>query len=438
MKSGVILAGALMGVAVAATAASDWPQWRGPHADGVSPDGAPPLRWSEQENVRWKVAVPGEGFSTPIVHRGRVFLLSAIPTGVRREPGSRERRHSPAKVRPSTEVHRFAVLCFDQDSGKERWRTTAVETVPNEGRHRSHTFASSSPIAEGDRLYASFGSHGIFCLDLDGRLVWQRDLGDMETRYSWGEGASPALYGNALIVNWDHEGPSFITALDKRSGKTLWKTDRDEVSSWATPLVVEHGGRAQVVAPATKRIRAYDIVDGREVWNCGGLQVNVISCAVWKGGVVYAMSSYGRSAVMAVSLGGEGDLTESDNRLWTYTRSASYVPSPALFEGRLYFLPRMDGMLSCLDAASGRPLYESRRLPGIRGIYASPVAAAGRIYVVGRDGNTVAVKAGDEYEELAVNRLEDRFDASPAVAGKSLFLRGHRFLYRLEEARPSD
>jgi len=422
----------ILGMA-AATAASDWPQWRGPNADGVSPDGNPPLRWSEKENVKWKVRIPGEGFSTPIAHRGRIFLLSAIPTGERKEVPPTPRRFSQAKVAPAEVVHQFTVLCLEQSSGKELWRTSAVEAVPNEGRHRSHTFASSSPIAEGDRIHVSFGSHGIFCLDLDGRIVWKRDLGDMETRYSWGEGASPALHGDALIVNWDHEGPSFITALDKRTGKTLWKTARDEVSSWTTPLIVEYGGGAQVVVPATKRIRAYDLKDGREIWNCGGLFINVVSCAVQRNDVVHAMSSYGRSAIMAIRLEGEGDLTESDHRLWTYTRSASYVPSPALHEGRLYFLSRMDGMLTCLDAGTGESFYENRRLTDIRGIYSSPVVAAGRVYIAGRDGATVVVRAGDAFEELAVNRLDDRFDASPAVAGKSLFLRGHRFLYCLEE-----
>ena len=433
MKLELLFSVAIAGGAAVGTAASGWTEWRGTSGDGVSDDGAPPLQWSEREHVKWKAAIPGEGFSTPIVHAGKIFLLSAVPTGVRGETGVRKRRFSPAKVRPAEAVHRFVVLCLDAALGKELWRTTAVEAVPNEGRHPSHTFASASPVADGDRLFVSFGSHGIYCLDLEGRILWRRDLGDMETRYSWGEGASPVVYGDALVVNWDHEGPSFITALDKRTGNMLWRTERDEVSSWATPLIMESEGRAQVIVPATRRIRAYDLLDGRELWNCSGMQLNVIPSPVGRNGIVYAQSSYGRNSVMAIRLGGEGDVTETDRVLWRYTRAASYVPSPALHAGRLYFVSRMDGLLNCLDAATGKPFYESRRLTGIRGVYSSPVVAGGRLYVVGRDGGAVVVKAGDTFEELAVNRLEDRFDASPAVAGRSLFLRGHQFLYCLEE-----
>ena len=410
-----------------------WPQWRGPLANGVAPHGSPPLEWSETKNIRWKVEIPGEGFSTPIVWENKIFLLSAVATGAKITPPARTRKFSPAKVPPADELHRFVVLCFDRLTGKQLWKTIAVEGVPNEGRHRSHTYASASPVTDGERLYVSFGSHGIFCFDMDGARVWERDLGDMETRYSWGEGASPVLADGKLIVNWDHEGPSFITALDKNTGRTIWKTERQEVSSWSTPLIARHAGQTEAVVPATERIRGYDLASGRELWNCGGLHVNVIAAPAMRNDTVYAMSGYGKSTALAIRLGNAGDLTGTKAVVWKYHRAAPYVPSPLLYDDSLYFLARMDGLLTCLDATTGLPRFEGERLPGIRGIYSSPVGASGRVYVAGRDGATVVLKHGRQFQVMAVNRLDDRFDASPAIAAKDLLLRGHRFLYCIAE-----
>lgn len=433
-----LLAGALLFATARATIAaefaeSQWPQWRGPLATGVAPHGAPPLTWGESTNVRWKVEIPGEGFSTPIVWGDKIFLLSALATGRKTTVEPRERKFSPAKVPPADEAHRFVVFCLDRKTGEALWDALADEAVPNEGRHQSHTYASASPVTDGERLYVSFGSHGIFCFDLNGQRLWSRDLGDMETRYSWGEGASPVLAGDRLIVNWDHEGPSFITALDKLTGKTVWTTGRDEVSSWSTPVVAQHEGKTQIVVPASGRIRGYDAADGRELWNCAGLHVNVISAPAFSGDTVYAMSNYGKSTAMAIRLGATGDIKGTDAVLWQYHKAAPYVPSPLLYGDRLYFLSGMDGLMTALDARTGRPRFESKRLPAIRGIYSSPVGASDRVYVAGRNGATVVLKHSRNYQVLATNRLEDKFDASPAIVGKELFLRGHRFLYCIAE-----
>jgi outer membrane protein assembly factor BamB len=421
------------GTIAAEPAKSQWPHWRGPLANGVAPNSSPPLKWGESTNVRWKVGVPGEGFSTPIIWGDKVFLLSAVPTGEKSAAPPQKRQFSQAKVPPANEIYRFIVLCFDRQTGKLLWNAIAAEAVPNEGRHRTHTYASASPVTDGKRLYVSFGSHGIFCFNFNGRRIWKRDLGDMETRYSWGEGSSPVLADDKLIVNWDHEGPSFITALDKLTGKTLWKTDRDEVSSWATPLVARHNGKTQIVAPASGRIRGYDAEDGREIWSCAGLNVNVIPAPAQNEDIIYAMNSYGESSVLAIRLGSTGDITGTDAILWEYKKAAPYVPSPLLYDNRLYFLSGMDGLITTLDAETGRPRFECKRLRAIRGIYSSPVGANDRVYIAGRDGATVVLKHSRNFQILAINRLEDKFDASPAIVGKDLFLRSHRFLYCIAE-----
>ena len=316
-----------------ADAEDQWPQWRGPLANGVAPHGSPPVEWSETKNVRWKVEIPGEGFSTPIVWGDKIFLLSAVATGAKITPPAGTRKFSPAKVPPADEAPPIRRPLFrSPDWQSSSGKRSPSKAVPNEGRHRSHTYASASPVTDGERLYASFGSHGIFCFDMDGARVWERDLGDMETRYSWGEGASPVLADGKLIVNWDHEGPSFITALDKNTGRTIWKTERQEVSSWSTPLIARHAGQTEVVVPATERIRGYDLASGRELWNCGGLHVNVIAAPAMRNDTVYAMSGYGKSTAMAIRLGNDGrSHGRQGGGVASTIEAAPYVPSPLLY-----------------------------------------------------------------------------------------------------------
>src|SRR5262249_45372485 len=250
------------------------------------------------------------------------------------------------------------------------------------------------------------------------------------TRYAWGEGSSPALADGLLVVNWDHEGQSFLTALDAETGQTRWRKERDEPTSWSTPLVVPHKGRKQVVVNATKRVRSYDLATGELLWECGGQTVNVIPAPVVADGVVHCLSGYG-AAGFALPLDARGDLTDSKQIRWHLSRGTPYVPSPLLVGGRLYFTQRNEPLLTCLDAATGRPLIDRERLPGLSSLYASPVAAAGRIYFLGRDGTTVVIKQADRLEVLATNRLGEPMDASPAVVGKEMFLRGGKSLYCL-------
>lgn len=452
------------------SAAQNWPQWRGPLASGVAPDANPPVEWSESKNIKWKVPLPGGGSSTPIVWGDRVFVTAAINTGKRVEtaatataqppnpPAAREAPKGPpggdrAQQRPRpddpggkggpggrrgggyfggampAEVHQFVVLCLDRGTGRTLWQQVAREEVPHEGHHPTGTFASASPVTDGKLLFVFFGSRGLYCYDLDGSLKWQQDLGDMRTIMGFGEGASPALRGDVLVVNWDHEGEDFIAALDKRTGQTLWKTPREERTSWATPLIVEHAGKPQVIVPASARTRSYDLATGKLLWECAGLTSNVIPSPVVGHGLVFVTSGYRGHSLQAIKLGRTGDLTGTDAIAWSLNRSTPYVPSPLLYGSRLYFLKLNDATLSACSAEDGKPLYEEQRLEGIRGVYASPVAAAGRVYIAGRDGGVVVIKDSDHFEVLAANKLHEGIDASPVLVDNEILLRGKQHLY---------
>jgi len=450
--------GTVPGSGKVASAAGSWGQWRGPVAAGVAPAGKPPIEWSEDTNIRWKVPIPGQGLSTPIVWNEQVFVQTAIPVNSQKEgasDGSDASKKSgddrgedrprgdgrggqgggsgPGRgMRPTapTEPYKFTVMALDRRTGKTVWERSLREEVPHEGSHGDGSLASASPVTDGQHLFAYFGSRGLYCLTLSGKVVWEKDLGDMQTRNGFGEGSSPALFGDTLVVNWDHEGDSFIVALDKATGRENWRRDRDEVTSWSTPLVIEDAGRAQVVVSATKRVRSYDLATGDVVWECAGLGVNCAPTPVAGDGLLFAMSGYRDPALLAVRYAGaKDDLTGSPAVVWSTDKGTSYVPSPLLYGDTIYFVQKNTGILSCLDAKTGRPHYDQQRLEGITGVYASPVGAGEHVYVVGRGGKTVVLKHGPSFEIVAVNQLEDSFTASPAVAGNELFLRGMKHLY---------
>ena len=310
------------------------------------------------------------------------------------------------------------------------WEQIAVEASPHEDRHATGSWASPSGVADSEQFCAFFGSRGLYCYDHEGQLLWERDLGDMQIRMQFGEGASPALYGDSLVVTWDHQGQSFITALDKRTGEERWRADRDEITSWATPLVVTHDGHAQVVTSATNRVRSYDLATGRVVWESEGVTLNAIPSPVAADGIVFVTSGFRGNRLLAVRLAdAAGDVTDSDAVVWSLDRDTPYVPSPLLHQGVLYLVKSNSGILSAFDARTGARLYGPERLPGIRSVYASPVAVGDRIYVAGREGTTVVLRAGGEFEVVATNELDDGFNASPAIAGDFLYLRGERYLY---------
>ncbi len=440
----------------------NWHQWRGPKADGVAPKATPPTEWSEEKNVKWKVKTPGFGTSTPIIWGNKVFLLTAIkspsataflpvnnvPAGQVAQPkgpgsggpppggGQKGKKGGGGGFgggEKPTDKYQFVVLCLDRSNGKTIWQKVVREEVPHEGHHRDHGFASSSPVTDGKHLFVSFGSRGIYCLDLDGNVKWEVDLGNMTTRNGFGEGSSPALYGDVLVQNWDHEAGSFIVALNATTGKELWRKDRQEQTSWATPLIIEANGKPQVIVSATAKVRTYDLKTGEIVWESGGQTANVIPSPVTGNGMVYIMSGFRGSALHAIKIGKTGELTGTDSIAWSFDRGTPYVPSPLLYGDKLYFHKGNDAFISCLDAIKGTQHYVEQRLTGPNGIYASPIGAADKVYVIGRNGTSLVLKNSDKLEVLATNKLDEPIDASPAAVGKELFLRGHQSLYCIAE-----
>ncbi|MFT4556817.1 MAG: outer membrane protein assembly factor BamB family protein [Planctomycetales bacterium] len=407
----------------------NWPQWRGPLGTGVAPLGDPPVEWSEEKNVQWKVAIPGRGHATPIVWGENIFLTAAVPIGPKLEPrkSGRPGAHDNLSV---SQRHRFVALAVDRMTGKVLWQKTLNEALPVEGAHYSASLASASPVADGDHVFAFFGSHGLFCLDHAGNVVWQKDLGQLHTKHGHGEGASPALYGSTLVINWDHEEESFIVALNKSTGKELWRKSRKEVTSWATPIIVEHEGKQQVIVCGTSRVRGYDLASGNVLWECGGLSANIVATPVYSDGIVIAGSSYEKKAMLAIRLAGStGDITDSEQVIWSRRRGTPYVPSPLLYDGALYFHAHYQSVLTRLNAKTGEETPGPFRLPGIGNVYASAVGAAGRVYVTDLEGTTLVFSNEDKPRILARNVLDDRFNASAAIVGKQLLLRGEKFLY---------
>jgi outer membrane protein assembly factor BamB len=402
-----------------------WPQWRGPLANGVAPYADPPLTWSETNHIKWKLGIPGEGDATPIIWGDRVFLLSAVPVD---DPAQANKEKAP------NGTFRFTVFCIDRTSGKILWQKVAREASPHEGHQENNTFASGSPVTDGNFIWAFFGSRGLYCYDYEGNLKWQKDFGPMKTKMGFGEGASPALSGDTLVIYWDHEGDDFIAAFDKTTGKELWRQPRNEGTGWSTPLIVDFNGQKQVVVNATSKVRSYDLATGKELWSCAGQTVNAIPSPVAQGDMVYLTSGFRGNALQAIHLGRTGDLTGTDAIAWSHNKSTPYIPSPLLTENYLYLVSGNENMLSCFDAKTGEAYFERERLESIRGIYASPVSARDRIYVLGREGLCLVLKKGPKPEILAANKLEDsRSDSSIALVDKQLFLRAAHTLYCISE-----
>jgi outer membrane protein assembly factor BamB len=406
-----------------------WPQWRGPAATGASRTAKPPVAWSEDKNIRWKVEIPGRGSGTPVIWGDRLYVTSAVPIGVEGEA-----QHAARGALPRV-PHRFVVLAIDRKTGKTIWERTAREEAPHEAAHGENgTWASASAIVDGEHVIASFESRGFYAYDLNGKLIWQADIGDKRMRSQFGEGSTPVLHGNTLVIVWDHQGESLIVALDKRTGKELWRKPRKEIDTWATPLVVTVSGKPQVIVPAMNRITSYDLANGDVVWESPGLTMNPIPSPVSDGTFAYLMSGFRGNALKAIRLSdAKGDLTGSPAIVWSLDRDTPYVPSPLLYEGILYFLKTNNGLLTALDAKTGQPHYQAQRIDAVPNVFASPVGADGRIYIPGREGTTVVLRHGPKLEVLATNVLKDGFDASPALVDNELYLRGYRYLYCVAE-----
>ena len=416
----------------------NWPTWRGPLFTGEVVKGNPPTEWSETKNVKWKIPVPGKGLSTPVIWGDQIFITSAVSLDKKAPPEVLEKLKAGGAswMQPKLPeyLQQFVVYSIDRKTEKIIWQKAVHEQFPHEGTHNDGSWASQSCVTDGKYLIASFGSFGIYCLDLKGNLIWEKDLGDMNIRASFGEGSSPAIYKDYLIVNWDHEKDSYVYVLNKTNGEIIWKKKRDEKTSWSTPLVVPVKGKLQLIIAATGKSVAYDLENGDLIWEISGMTDNVIPSPVTDGTLVYLISGFRGAALQAIKLEeARGNLEGSSALVWTYNKNTPYVPSPLLYNGRLYYLRGNDERLSCLDAKTGKIFYEAEKLDGMKGVYASPLGVNGFVYVMGRNGMCYVLKDGAELSVVSKNQLDDNFDASPAVIGKNLYLRGFKSLYCIAE-----
>lgn len=423
----------------------NWPRWRGPDNNGVA-RGDVPVEFGIGKNVAWKLDIPGRGFSSPVMWGDRLFLTTAVPidsaaaaasssSGADAPSGGagagRRGGGGPGGGAGTGKEYKFVVMAVDAKTGKLIWERVAKTATPHEGYHaRYGSFASNSPVTDGKHVIAFFGSRGLYCYDLDGKLIWEKQFSPMHMRSEFGEGSAATLHGGRVLLNFDQQSGSYIVAIDKATGKEVWRKERDEISSWAAPFVVKVQGRDQVILPATGKVRAYDFETGEVIWECAGLGPNVIPAPVTiDDKMVIVMSGFRDPNLLAIKLGRKGDLTGTDAVVWTNQRGNSYTPSPVLHDGKLYMLTD-NGMLSCLDAATGKPHYAQQRLPQPYNFKASPVAVNGKLYLSAENGDVIVVKLGETFEVIATNSFPDHmFIASPAVSDGSMYLRSDKTLF---------
>ncbi len=413
-----------------------WPQWRGPLATGEALVGAPPIEWSESKNVKWKLEIPGKGHSTPIIWKDMVFITTATETDQKIDEKEANNQDDPGWMRglKPESILDFRVMALRRSDGKVIWDTSVIQEAPVDGTHETGTWASNSAITDGEHLYAYFGSRGLYCLDFEGNILWQRDFGQMSKKMSFGEGSSPAIYKDKIVIIWDHEGDSFLYILDKNTGEDIKKIPRDEATSWSSPMVVEVNGKPQIITSATSKIRSYDLETGAIIWHGTGMTANVIPNPIIQGNMLYLMSGFRGNALMAIDLlKARGDINGTDAIVWEYNKNTPYTPSALLAKDKLYFLRANNGNLTCLDAKTGEEYYALEKLSGTGTIFASIVGAEDRLYVTSQSGTSYVIKQGPQFEILSKNVLDDGNFSSPAIAGNELFIRGFQYLYCISE-----
>jgi outer membrane protein assembly factor BamB len=417
--------------------AGDWPQFRGPGSAGVSDETGLPTHWAPTTNIQWKVAIPGVAWSSPIVSGDRVFVTTAVSDADQESP-KKGLYFGGDRSRPPDATFRWELLCLDRDEGSIVWRRVAKQAKPTTPIHLKNSYASETPVTDGERVYAWFGAAGLFAYDLDGEVVWQKDLGAFPTRLGWGTASSPAIDGDRLFVQCDNEERSFLVAFNKKTGEELWRVDRDEKSSWSTPLVWKNERRTELVTSATKRVRSYDPASGKLLWELSGMSVIACPTPVAGRDLLYVSSGYvldARRPLFAVRPGASGDITLADNEssnagvAWRQKLGGPYNPSPLVYGGLVYVLYDR-GFFACFEADSGKPVYDRQRIePGAGGFTASPWAYDGKIFCLNEDGDTFVIQAGREFKLLGKNSLDEMCMASPAIAHGSLFLRGIQHVY---------
>jgi outer membrane protein assembly factor BamB len=416
--------------------AQDWPGWRG-DGQGISSEKNLPLKWSEDEGVKWKTPIPGAGHSSPIVWGKRIFVTTAVVEDPNVETFRGGVYLGGDRKKPDESEYAYRVICLDADQGKVLWSKAVARQRPKARRHTKNTYASETPVTDGKYVFASFGSMGLYCVDFEGKVVWQRDLGLMRGRAGWGTSSSPVLFRDTVIVNCDSDDDSYIMAFDKATGNQIWRTERDEGASWGTPFLFEAGGRTTVVTNATRHMRGHDATNGKLLWECAHASKISVPSPVATQGLVFLSSGHNFLSprpIVAVRPEASGDITppkgqlQSEGVAWSQRSGGAYVTSPIAI-GEYLYVPLDRGYLACYEARTGKVVYERQKLGTRNTITASPIADEGKIYLQTEGGECYVVKSGPEFEILAVNKLDEVFCASPAVCADRIVLRGRKHLY---------
>lgn len=426
------------------TAQTNWPQFRGPNSRAVGTDAGLPDRWSATQNVEWTSAVAGRAWSSPIVWGDRVFLTTVINSGESEPPKKGLYFGGDRLEAPKTE-HLWKVLCLDLTTGKVRWEKTVHRGAPQTSIHLKSSYGAETPVTDGERVYALFGGVGLFALTLDGAEAWTRTLEPRKTRYGWGTATSPVLHGGRLFIVNDNDDRAELLALDSKTGKELWRQDRDEKSNWATPFVWENGPRTELVTPGTRAVRSYDL-DGKLLWSFKGMSSIAIPTPFSGDGLLFVTSGYVGDKfrpLYAIRPGASGDVSlkagESNNTFiaWSDPVGGPYNPTPLFHEGRIFVLYDR-GLVSCYEAKTGKMLYNRERLPNGFALTSSPWVAGGKIFCLNEDGVCFVLRAGDKFELLHTNQLtaDDMCMATPAMSGDRLLIRTASRVYSIRTSKP--
>lgn len=418
--------------------ADSWPQFRGPNSTGVASSGQGlPDRWSAEQNVVWKADVPGRGWSSPVVWGDRVFLTTVV-NSADTEPAKKGLYFGGNRPEPPQSDHQWIVSCLDLKTGSSLWQKTVHQGVPQTSIHVKNSFASETPITDGQHLFVVFGGVGIYCFDFEGNQIWQHPLKPVKTRYGWGFAASPIIDENRLYFVNDNDEQSYMLALNKKTGEEEWRVERDEKSNWATPYLWRHSKGAEIVVPATGKVRSYDL-DGKELWALSGMSSITIATPYVHDGLLIVSSGYvgdPKRPLYAIRPGARGDIslqaeaTKNDSIAWSQPTGAPYNPTTIAYEGIVYVLHDR-GMMAAYDAATGEEVYSKTRIPKGRAFTSSPWAYDGKIFCLNEDGETFVIQAGSEFKLLHTNKLDenDMGMATPAIVGDLLLIRAGPHLY---------
>lgn len=417
---------------------ADWPQFRGANSNGVYEADDLPLTWSETDNVAWKTTIPGRGWSSPIIVGDRVFLTTMTRAEGRPEQAKPGLYLGGDRPRVDSVEHTWSVICLSLLDGSEVWRKALHSAVPPTSRHIKNSYASETPVSDGERLYVLFGDIGLFCLTLDGEPLWMKEVTPRKTRSDWGPAASPVVHEDRVYMIYDNEEESFLAAYDKRSGDTIWTVPRDEKSNWSTPFIWTNSLRTEIVTAGSGRNLVYDL-NGQLLYQFGGNSGITIATPYAVDGLLYVTSGFvadQQRPVFAVRPGASGDISLADNETsnewiaWCQKQAAPYNPSTIVYQQQLYVL-KDRGIFTAFSATTGEPIFDQVRLPAGKSFSASPWAYRGHIFCLNEFGHTFVIKAGPKFELAAINRLPstDLCMATPAISKGRLIIRTGEAIY---------